>query len=159
MKQQPETKAVMMKTQHLFDLTLELGQMVSLGPVAAGERRVAGIAGGVLAGETLRGELLSGSDTQLMRADGVLEIDAAYVVRLEHGELLRIVNQGYRHGPAEVLARLARGEAVDPSDYFFRTVMRFETAAPALAWLNGAIAVANAERQGGKVIMHAWQVL
>ena len=123
----------MIATRHLFDLTLQLGAMVSLGPLAAGERRVAAIDGGTLAGPQLRGELITGSDTQLLRADGVLEIDAAYVVRLEHGELLRIVNQGYRHGPAEVLARLARGEAVGPEEYFFRTVLRFETAAPALA--------------------------
>lgn len=149
----------MIATRHLFDLTLRLGALVSLGPLAVGERRVAGIDGGALEGPQLRGELLSGSDTQLLRADGVLEIDAAYVVRLEHGELLRIVNQGYRHGPAEVMARLASGVAVAPDEYFFRTVMRFETSAPALAWLNGAIAVAQAERQGGSVVLHAWQVL
>lgn len=149
----------MIATRHLFDLTLRLGALVSLGPLAIGERRVAGIDGGTLEGPQLRGELLSGSDTQLLRADGVLEIDAAYVLRLEHGELLRIVNQGYRHGPAEVMARLASGDAVEASAYFFRTVMRFETSAPALAWLNGAIAVAQAERQGGSVVLHAWQVL
>ncbi len=149
----------MVKTEPLFDLTLELGELVSLGQTPTGERRVAGIAGGTLAGPALAGAVLSGSDCQLMRADGVLEIDAAYVVELRDGERLRILNQGYRHGPAEVLARLARGEAVNADEYFFRTVMRFETGAPGLAWLNRAIAVAQAQRQGGSVVFRAWQLL
>ncbi len=149
----------MIKFAPLFDLTLELGELLSVGQLPAGERRVAGIVGGRLSGTGLSGELVSGSDCQLMRADGVLEIDASYVIRMDGGEQLRILNQGYRHGPAEVLARLARGEAVDATEYFFRTVMRFETGAPQLAWLNRTIAVAQAERQGGSVLLRASQLL
>lgn len=157
----------MIRSAPLFDLTLRLGELFPVGQVAAGERRVAAVAGGTLVGSAgqggtgtlLNGELVSGTDTQMLRHDGVLEIDAAYVVRLAQGGHLRIVNQGYRHGPAEVLQRLALGEAVPASEYFFRTVMRFETGVPELAWLNRAIAVAEAERQGGSVLLHAWQVL
>ena len=42
-------------------------------------------------------------------------------------------SQGLRHGPPEVMARLARGEAIPASDYFFRTLVRFTTGAPAWA--------------------------
>ena len=92
--------------------------------------------------------------------DGRFDIEAAREVAV--GQVLttgedRPVAAGLRD--RGVMARLARGEAVVPSEYFFRTVMRFETSAPALAWLNGAIAVAQAERQGGSVVLHAWQVL
>lgn len=149
----------MIKTEHLFDLTLQLGELVSVGATPQGERRVAGIRGGALAGAGLQGEVVCGSDTQLLRNDGVLEIDAAYVVKLAQGGQVRIVNQGYRHGPPEVLERLARGEAVPAGQYYFRSVMRFETGDAALAWLNQTIAVAQAERQGGSVVFRAYSVL
>ena len=146
-------------TEPLFVLTLALGKLVSLGATAQGERRVAAIAGGTLEGAALRGEVVSGSDLQLVRSDGVLEVDAAYLVALEGGAQLRIINQGYRHGPAGVLERLARGDDVGADEYFFRTVMRFETGAPEFDWLNRSIAVTTAQRQGGHVLFHAWQLL
>ncbi|MFZ6774288.1 DUF3237 family protein [Undibacterium sp. SXout7W] len=149
----------MIKTEHLFDLTLRLGTLLSVGTTSIGERRVAGINGGTLVGSKLNGEILSGSDCQLLRSDGVLEIDAMYVVQLAQGEHVRIINQGYRHGPAEVLERLARGEAVSADAYFFRTVMRFETGAPSFAWLNKTIAIAQAERQSDSVIFRSFQLL
>lgn len=148
----------MIDMEPLFDLTLDLGGLIAVGQLAIGERRVAAIRGGKLAGPALNGTIVSGSDTQLLRADGVLEIDASYVATLAQGEHLRIVNQGYRHGPAEVLARLARGEAVAPAEYFFRSVMRFECAAPHLSWLNRTIAVAHAARLGDQVMFHAFAV-
>ena len=70
-----------------------------------------------------------------------------------------MVSQGYRHGPSEVLDALARGEQVDPSKYFFRTVMRFETGAPYLEWLNKTIAVATAERRSRQVVLSAHKLL
>ena len=149
----------MIKTEHLFDLTLRLGTLLSVGKISAGERRVAGINGGTLVGPKLNGEILSGSDCQLLRSDGVLEIDATYVVKLAQGEHIRIINQGYRHGSAEVLERLARGEAVPADAYFFRTVMRFETGAPSFAWLNKTIAITQAERQSDSVVFRSFQLL
>ena len=52
-----------------------------------------------------------------------------------------------RHGPPDVLARLGAGEDVDPSLYYFRTVMRFETAHPATDWMNRILAL-GARRAG-----------
>jgi hypothetical protein len=57
------------------------------------------------------------------------------------------------------MARLARGEDVDPADYFFRTVMRFETGAGELSWLNKTIAVASARRKARRVEIEAWRLL
>ena len=64
-----------------------------------------------------------------------------------------------RHGPPEVLARLVRGEAVDPASYFFRTFMRFETGAPELAFLNSTMALATAARQARRVDLRCYRVL
>jgi hypothetical protein len=149
----------MLRLEFLFDLTAEVGEIVSMGPAPLGERRVVAITGGQFAGPGLRGAVLTGNDWQIARADDVLELDARYVIKDERGGLVRVVSQGYRHGPPDVMARLARGEDVAPQDYFFRTTMRFETGAANLAWLNKIIAVATAVRKARQVELKAWRLL
>jgi len=118
------------------------------------------IDGGSFEGPSLRGEVLAGgADWQIARPDGVLDLDARYALREQGGGLVRVLSQGYRHGPPEVLAALARGEEVEPARYFFRTVMRFETGAPELAWLNKTIAIGSAERRARKVLIAAYSLL
>ncbi len=119
-----------------------------------------GILGGTFDGAGIRGEILpGGADWQIARKDGVLDLDARYVLREQAGGLVRVVSQGYRHGSSEVLAALARGEDVDPAMYFFRTTMRFETGAPYLEWLNRTIAVATAKREARTVLITAYKLL
>jgi hypothetical protein len=143
----------------LVRVAADVGELVSMGPGPLGERRVVPILGGTFEGPQLRGEVLPGADWQIARADGVLDIDARYALREQGGGLIRVVSQGYRHAPPEVLAALARGEDVDPATYFFRTVMRFETGAPELAWLNRTIAVATAQRKARQVLLEAYRLL
>ena len=144
----------------LMDLTVEVGELLSMGAAPQGERRVVGILGGTFRGPGLRGEVLpGGADWQLARRDGVVELDAHYALKESGGGIIRVVSQGYRHGPAEVLEALARGEAVDPGAYFFHTFMRFETGAPHLDWLNKTMAVSVGERQARRVLLHAYRLL
>lgn len=148
------------RLEFLMHLAVDVGEVVSMGEGPLGERRVVGILGGRFEGPELRGEVLSGgADWQIARKDGVLDLDARYALKEEGGGLVRVVSQGYRHGPGEVLAALARGEEVDPEKYFFRTIMRFETGAPYLEWLNRTIAVAAAERKARKVLLRAYKLL
>jgi hypothetical protein len=150
----------MLQLEFLMSLAVEVGEIVSMGPAPLGERRVVGITGGTFEGPALRGEVLpGGADWQIVRNDGVLDLDARYALREQGGGLIRVVSQGYRHGPPEVLAALARGEDVDASKYFFRTVMRFETGAPQLAWLNKTIAITTAERKARRVLLQAHKLL
>lgn len=149
----------MLRFEPLMNLAVDVGELVTMGEAPSGERRVVAILGGSFEGPRLRGTVLPGADWQLMRRDGVLEIDARYALREAGGGIVQVLSQGYRHGPAEVLAALARGEAVDPARYFFRTVMRFETGAPGLAWLNRTIAVATGERRARQVLLAAHELL
>jgi hypothetical protein len=140
----------------LMRLVVDVGEVVSMGRGPLGERRVVGILGGTFDGPDMRGEVLpGGADWQIARSDGVLDLDARYALEEERGGLVRVVSQGYRHGPPDILAALARGEDVDPGRYFFRTTMRFETGAPYLDWLNRTIAVATAERRARQVVLEA----
>jgi hypothetical protein len=144
----------------LMRLAVDVGELVSMGQAPLGERRVVSILGGTFESPRMRGAVLpGGADWQIARSDGVLDIDAQYTLKEHGGGLVRVVSQGYRHGPSEVLAALARGEDVDPAKYFFRTVMRFETGARYLEWLNKTIAVATAERKTRKVLLDAYRLL
>ena len=82
-----------------------------------------------------------------MRASGSSVADIRYTLKTDGGALLYVQSQGVRHGDPSVLARLAAGEDVDPSDYTFRTAMTIETADPELAWVNDGVFIAVGGRR------------
>ena len=94
-----------------------------------------------------------------MRADGVVHLTARYTIETDSGGLILVDAEGYRHGPAEVMARLARDETVDPALYYFRTFMRFETADPAASWLNRILAIGRGARENKAVRIEVFEVL
>lgn len=144
----------------LFDVEVDLAEVLSLGRTPLGERRIINITGGSFAGERLSGRVLpGGGDWQIIRADGAADLDARYTLETDGGRLIQVRSQGLRHGPPEILARLAAGEPVDPSRYYFRTVLRFETGAGELDWLNRVIAVARGVRLPRAVQLNAFEVL
>jgi len=146
--------------EFLMRIAADVGELMTMGGGPLGERRVVSIDGGTFEGPQLRGTIVpGGADWQIVRADGVLDIDARYALRTDAGALIRVVSQGYRHGTPEVLAALGRGEDVPPQKYFFRTVMRFETGAADLQWLNRTIAVATAQRRARQVLLESYRLL
>ena len=142
----------------LMTLAVEVGEITSLGATPTGERRVVSISGGTFDSvEGWRGQVLpGGADWQLLRSDGVLEVDARYVLQDERGARVQVISQGLRHGPPEVIAALARGETVDRSLYYFRTAMRFETSVAALQHLNFIIAVGIGAREARLVRLNVF---
>lgn len=144
---------------HVADITVEVAPPVLLGPCPAGERRVVPILGGRAAGPRLAGAVLpGGADTQLIRGDGVAEIEARYLLRLGDGALVHVVNRGLRHAAPDDMARLLRGEPVDPARVYFRTAPVFETSASDHAWLNRTLFVGMGERQPGTVLISVYSV-
>ena len=93
-----------------------------------------------------------------MRADGGAVLEVRYTIRAVDGALIYVRNIGMRQGPPDVLARLGRGEPVDPAAYYFRTTPRFETGAPSYAWLNDVIAVGSAVRRPDAVVLDFYTV-
>lgn len=131
-----------------------------LGAVPHGTRVIAPIAGGSFEGPRLRGKVLpGGGDWTILRSDGVLELDLRITLETDDGALIGMSSFGLRHGPADVLAALSRGEPVDPSKYYFRTAPRFETSAPQYAFLNRVIAIASGDRRAGGPIYLIEEIL
>lgn len=137
----------------------EVGALVTLGPAKHGERRYVPLGGGTVRGPELNGTLVEGGvDWQVARSDGALEIAAHYVIRTDDGALVEVQSDGLRHGPAEVMARLARGDAVGRDEYFFRTVVRFTTGAPQWLHLNKVLALAVGQREARAVLLDFYRI-
>ena len=141
-------------------IVCEVGALVSLGgPARHGERRYVPLGGGTVDGPELAGTLVEGGvDWQVQRADGVTEIAAHYVIRATDGALIEVQSEGLRHGPPEIMSRLARGEAVAPGKYFFRTQMRFTTGHPDWLHLNRVMALAVGRREATRVTLDLWRI-
>jgi hypothetical protein len=137
-----------MNTRPLMMLQVVVAGPQKIGAGPHGTRVTAPITEGHFEGSRLRGRVLSGGgDWTLLRADGVLELDLRLTLETDDGALIHMTSLGLRHGPAEVLAALARGETVDPSAYYFRTLPRFETSHPKYEFLNRLLAVASGDRR------------
>jgi hypothetical protein len=140
-----------------FDV--QVGPPCEPGPIGAGSRRFIPIVGGAVSG-AIEGEIVpGGADWQTIQDDGTLEIDAHYAFRTASGAVVEVHSTGVRAGPPEVLRRLGAGEAVDPSDYYFRVAVRLRTGAVELRHLNKRLWMARGERRAGSVRLELFEVL
>jgi hypothetical protein len=150
----------MLTLKPLLRAEITLAPALELGETPEGRRRIIAITGGSFAGERLRGKVLAGGgDWQVIRADGVAYLDTRYTLQTDDGALIYVRNLGYRHGPAEVLKRVAAGEPVDPSEYYMRTTPWYETGDARYAWLNRTICVATGARRAAAVELDVFEVL
>jgi hypothetical protein len=149
----------MISAAPIFTIHAELAPMLHFGRTPYGERRVIGILGGSVRGPKLNGRVLpGGADWQIVRGDGAADIQARYTIESEAGARILVSSDGLRHGPPAVMERLARGDNVDPALYYFRTVMRFETADPSADWLNRILALARGQREANAVRLDVYEV-
>jgi hypothetical protein len=143
----------------LFRAEITLAAPQELGEAPHGRRRIIPITGGRITGERVNGRVLAGgADWQIVRADGVAELDARYTIETADGALIYVANRGVRHGPAEVLRKLAAGEPVDPALYYMRTTPWFETGDRRYAWLNRVVCVATGARRAAAVELEVYEI-
>lgn len=144
----------------VFRLEATLGEPLDLGGTPRGRRRIVPASGGTFAGPELNGELLPGAsaDWQIVLPDGTTLGDIRHTLRTDDGALVYVQSRGVRHGSAEVIARLGRGEDVAPSEYTFRTWTQIETASARLDWLNKGVFISVGGRPPGSVIYETYLV-
>lgn len=150
----------MLQTRPLFHLKADVAepQVTPDGPY--GVRRYIPVTGGDFAGDRISGRLLpGGADCQLIRPDGVAELDVRVTLETHDGTVLYMKGLGMRHGAPEVLARMARGEDVGRDEYYFRETLFFEAPAGPYDWLNRLIAIGIGERKLDSVHIEAVEIL
>jgi hypothetical protein len=144
----------------VYRLEATVGEPLDLGDLARGRRRIVPLTSGTFAGPELNGTLLPGSsaDWQVVLPDGTALGDVRYTLQTDGGDLLYVQSRGVRHGSAEVLERLARGEDVEASEYTFRTSTQIEAGAPELDWLNKGVFISVGGRQAAGVIYETYLI-
>jgi hypothetical protein len=145
--------------EFIFAAHVTVEPPLDLGDVGKGGRRIVPIAGGDFSGPQIRGKVLpGGADWQVLRNDGVAELEARYTLRTDDGALIYVRNLALRHGPPEVMAALAAGRPVDPLSYYFRGATFFETSDVRYAWLTKNIVVCIGEREPAGVNLKFYQM-
>ena len=150
------------KTEFVMEMRLSVAMpMTMLGSTQYGERRIARVTGGTFEGPRLSGKVHDGGgDWILNRTDGVTQLDVRLTMETGDGALIYMTYKGLRHGRADVMARLAAGEAVDSSLLYFRTTPFFETAADGrYAWMNKSCFVSTGRREPTGPIYRVFEVL
>ena len=148
------------KSEFLMEIRLEAGPPVSGGATSQGERRFVVVTGGRFEGPRLNGEVVhGGSDAIWVEPNGRFKLDVRLILKTDDGAAIYMQYRGIRNGPPAVLRRLAAGEAVDPSEYYFRTIVMFETGDPRYEWLNDLLAVGIGNRLPSGPIYRVFAVL
>lgn len=150
-----------MELRPLLDITVDVLPPDLLGTFPEGERRLVRFRGGTFTGaDGLHGVIADGGlDWQVVRADGVIELAAHYWLRTEAGDAIEVRSDGIRVASPDVAARIANGDPVDPSEYYFRTFIRLGTSSERYDRLNRVLALAWGERTQSAVHIHVHEVL
>src|SRR5580700_4279077 len=149
-----------LRTQPLFVMRLNVKKLQIVGATPGGYRRIGVVPGGSFEGERLSGEVLDGgSDWQTVRTDGATTLNVRLILKTKDEALIGMAYRGIRYGPPDVIARIEKGEVVDPTSYYFRINPLFETANANYDWLNHVVAVGSGHRQRDGPIYSVFEVL
>jgi len=150
-----------LKSQFAFTANVLVGTPLVVDRAPDGVRRYIPIIGGTVAGPALNGKVLPvGGDSQIIRSDGVIVLEARYIIETDDNVMISVTNRGFRHAPPAIMTRLLRGEHVGREQYYFRTVAQFE--APVGSGheeLNKYLFIGTAEREANAAIVHFYRVM
>ena len=142
-----------------FEAAINISSIKDLGITPIGHRRIIDLKGGRVSGPKLKGKILpGGADWQYIRDDNVTYVDARYTIEADDGALIYVSNQGYRHGPKDVIEKIKRGEPVKDNSYYFRCTPWFETSAHQHDWLNRTIFIASGFRDPDAIRLSFFEV-
>jgi hypothetical protein len=147
------------RTRPLFVLREAVPPLFVVGPTPNGFRRIGLVQGGSFEGDRLSGEVVSGNDWQTVRDDSCTKLDVRLLLKTTDDALIVMSYTVLRAGPPEVMQALDRGEAPDPSTYYFRMVPMFETSAKKYDWLNRIISVGIGNRLADGPVYSIFEVL
>jgi hypothetical protein len=148
------------RTKPLFVMRLELRKVQRRGSTPGGYRRVDMVAGGDFEGGRLAGRVLEGGDDwKDIRSGGGGTLDARLMLKTTDDALIGMACGGLRNRPPDLLARMEKGEFVDPADAYFRVALHFETEARQYDWLNNVLAVGVGHRNPDGPVYSIFEIL
>jgi Protein of unknown function (DUF3237) len=155
-----DSTAPPLDSEFAFLLHVTVGAPVVVGDTSHGLRRMVPITGGTIEGARICGRVLAGgADWQVVRPDGVLQLQASYLLETRDGVAIMVSNRGLRHASDAIMRKLARGEPVSPARYYFRTIAEFEAPGNSrYAWLNRSIFVGVAQRAPTTVTVRMYRI-
>ena len=149
-----------LRSSFLFTLTVTVDKLHDVGQVPLGGRHIDMLGAGHFEGPRLRGDVLPGGiDLKTLRPDSAMTPNVRLILKTDDDVLIFMHYTGVRHGSAEVMARIAAGETVDPSEYYLRNTPYFETASAKYDWLNRIVAVGVGRRMPDHAAYDIFEIL
>lgn len=155
------TKPIPLNSRYLCTMRIRVSDSYIMNDVPMGERRRIDIFnGGEVEGPLLRGTILpGGSDTLLTRNDSSLAPSVRLMIKTDDEALILVRYKGIRHGPPEVMERIANGMNVEPSEYYLRNAPFFETSSGKYDWLNRIVSVGIGRRETDSAVYDVHEIL
>jgi hypothetical protein len=140
--------ALALNYAHVFDIRINFDKRWRWGPVSGGAHHgytSVGV-GSVVSGPRLRGRVVdySGADWPVIRTDGVIELNAHYMIETDDEARIYIQNRGYVHGPLHAPGQ-SKDEAPAIAPYF-RCTPYFRAPEGPHGWLNRTVIVGVGKR-------------
>ncbi|MDF8333707.1 DUF3237 domain-containing protein [Novosphingobium cyanobacteriorum] len=134
-----------LRLEHVFDIRINFDRRWSTEPIHRDGPRFAYTsvgAGSTVSGPRLQGKLVdhSGADWPMIRTDGVVELNAHYMIEADDGALIYIRNLGYVHGMLERPGH-------DPVPPYFRCTPYFRAPDGPHEWLNRTVIIGKGVRR------------
>jgi len=150
--------------EFLYRIVVDCDPPIEVGRTAAGVKRVIPIIGGRFEGPLMRGTVLPvGADwnTANLEDQGKRTVDTRYMLKTDDGAMISLSTLGFSRRTAEVMALRERGRPVDPSTYYFKQHLFFETAAEKYEWLNRSVAfgIVMSKFKGGPGVIYDAYIL
>lgn len=137
-----------LRYEHVFDVRINFDKRWMITPLPGGGSQGYTSVGAdcLVSGPRLNGRLVdfSGADWPMVRADGVVELNAHYMIEADDGALIYIRNQGYVHGP---LRAPGDPEGTPSIPRYFRCTPYFRAPVGPHDWLNRTVIVGVGARR------------
>lgn len=148
-----------LQSEYLFTVRMAVDELHDFGETPFGTRHVDMLGEGSFEGPKLKGKVLGGMDQKIFRPDGAMTPNVRLVLNTDDDALIYMQYTGLRYGSEEVMDRIAKGETVDPSEYYLRNTPYFETSAPQYDWLNRIVSVGVGRRMPDHAAYDIFQIL
>ena len=119
------------------------------------------ILGGTCVGNGWTARVLQGgADFQMIVNERMARLEARYVLELDGGDRIYVKNDAVRTAPPDVMARLVRGEPVDPGAVYFRCVPTLrDRVGQRSRWIMERVFLGNGVRRPNDVVMRFFEVM